>query len=432
MKKKIILAFSGGLDTSFCVLWLKNQGFEVITMTVDTGGFSKAEIKQIENRASELKVFKHYFLDAQKEFYQKIVTFIILGNILRGGVYPLCAGPERIIIAQKLVEVAQKEQAGYVAHGSTGAGNDQVRFDVTVKTLAPDLNIIAPVRKFMIQRSDEVKFLKKQGITVPNHTRSYSINKGMLGTTIGGKETKNSWESVPDEVYSGIIPLDKTSNKPEEIIISFEKGLPKAVKTRSARWQAELSEAILPAQAGTPPTVEESGIEIMDYLAKIGGEHGVGKGIHLGTTILGIKGRVAFAAPAVTILIKAHKELEKLVLTKWQLFWKDHLADVYGNFLHEALYFDPVMRDIEALIDSSQKQVTGEARVKLFKGNVTITGVRSPYSLLDPKVAVYGENNSLWTGREAEGFCKIYGLQSILAARSGQNEVAPRKGAQHP
>lgn len=409
MKKKIILAFSGGLDTSYSVLWLKKQGFEVITMTVDTGGFSKAEIKQIENRASELKVFKHYFLDAKNEFYEKIVTFIIKGNILRGGVYPLCAGPERIIIAEKLVEIAQKEQAGYVAHGSTGAGNDQVRFDVTIKTLAPDLKIIAPIRELSIQRNEEIQFLKKQGITVSDHTRSYSINKGMLGTTIGGKETKNSWETPPDEVYEGIAPISQTPDQAEMVTIKFDKGLPVALNKQ-----------------------ELNGLNLINSLTVLGSKHGVGKGIHLGTTILGIKGRVAFFSPAMLILIKAHQTLEKLVLTKDQLFWKNMLTEVYGNLLHEAKYFDPLAKDIEALIESSQKYVTGEVRMKLFKGNIIIDGVKSPYSLLDPKIAVYGEKNSLWTGREAEGFSKLYGLESILAARTSQNEVAPRKGVQYP
>ena len=406
--KKIILAFSGGLDTSYSVLWLKKKGFTVITMTVDTGGFSNAEKDLIAKKAEELKVFKHYFLDAKKEFYQKIVTFIIKGNILRGGVYPLCAGPERIIIAEKLVEIAQKEQADYVAHGSTGAGNDQVRFDVTINTLAPKLSIIAPIRQLSIQRNDEIKFLKKQGLMISNQTKSYSVNKGMLGTTIGGKETKNSWESPPEEVYEGITPISQTPDQAEMITIKFNKGLPVALNDKKF-----------------------SGAKIMEKLTLLGSYHGIGKGIHLGTTILGIKGRVAFFSPAILILIKAHQELEKLVLTKDQLFWKKTLSEVYGNLLHEALYFHPLARDIEAMIGSSQKYVTGEARVKLYKGNLTVEGVRSPYSLLDPCVAVYGEKNTLWDGREAEGFSKIYGLESILAARLSQNEVAPRKGMQH-
>jgi argininosuccinate synthase len=217
----------------------------------------------------------------------------------------------------------------------------------------------------------------------------------MLGVTVGGKETKGSWESPPDDVYPGITPIVKTPDKPTEFILSFQKGLPIAVDEKKM-----------------------DGVEIMEYLSEVGGKHGVGKNIHLGNTILGIKGRIAFAAPAISILIKAHKELEKLVLTKWQLFWKDHLADVYGNFLHEALYFDPVMRDIEAFINSSQNHVTGKVKVKLFKGNIIIEGYKSPYSLMNPKVAVYGEENTLWTGVEVAGFSKLYGLQSIIAANA--------------
>lgn len=394
-KKKVILAFSGGLDTSFCVLWLKEQGFEVVTLNVDTGGFTKNDLTKIKIQANLLKVSKHLTKSAKHELYDQIATYIIKGNILRGGVYPLCAGPERTLIAKKLVESALVEKADYIAHGSTGAGNDQVRFDVAIKTLAPGLNIITPIRDLNITREKEVEYLEKMKIPVNSVSKSYSINKGLLGITIGGRETKNSWEEVPDEAYPGINPVSKTPNKSEEIIISFKNGLPCALNSKIM-----------------------AGLGIMKTLDDIGRKHGVGKGIHLGTTILGIKGRIAFAAPAITILIKAHAELEKLVLSKAQLFWKSQLSEVYGNFLHEALYFDPVMRDIETMIDSSQTRVSGDVKVRLFKGSVFITGVRSPYSLLDQNVAVYGEENSLWDGRDAAGFSKIYGIQSILWARS--------------
>lgn len=390
--KKVILAFSGGLDTSFCVLWLKSQGFDVVTLTVDTGGFDKDEINNIAKKSKLLGATKHIFIDGKKDIYDKIVTYIIKGNILRGGVYPLCAGPERIIIASKLVDVAIFEKAYFVSHGSTGAGNDQVRFDVTIKALAPKLKIITPIRESGVTRGEELLCLKKHNIPVEDISKKYSINKGMLGITIGGKETKGSWESPPENIYPGITPLSQTPDKPVEIIISFKKGLPAGINGKK---------------------MEEIGI--INDLKIIGGKHGIGKNIHLGNTIIGIKGRIVFAAPAFTILIKAHKELEKLVLTKWQLFWKDHLADVYGNFLHEALYFDPVMRDIEAMIDSSQNNVSGDVKVKLYKGNIIIEGCKSPYSLMNPDIAVYGEKNTLWTGEEAIGFSKLYGLQSILA-----------------
>ncbi len=393
--KKIILAFSGGLDTSFCVLHLQQKGFEVVTLTVDTGGFSNQDKEDIAKQAKLLKVKKHYFIDGKNDLYDALVAYIIKGNILRGGVYPLSAGPERIVIATKLVEIAQKENASYVAHGSTGAGNDQIRFDVTIKVLAPHLKILTPIRELGIKREEELAILEKHGIPVPNIAKSYSINKGMLGVTIGGKETKGSWESPAEEVYSGVTPLEKTPNKPDLIVINFKEGLPVGINGKAL-----------------------DGVVIIDQLAKLGGKHGIGKNIHLGNTILGIKGRVAFAAPAITILIKAHKELEKLVLTKWQSFWKDILTEVYGSFLHEALYFDPVMKDIEAMIDSSQKHVTGEVKIKLFKGNIIVEGYKSPYSLMNPQVATYGEENVLWDGKDAEGFAKIYGLQSLLAANA--------------
>ena len=394
--KKVVLAFSGGLDTSFCAFYLVKKGYEVITMTVDTGGFTKKDQEYIAKQSELVGASKHYFIDGKKELYEKIVSYIIKGNILRGGVYPLSAGPERLIIATKLVEIAKKENANFVAHGATGAGNDQVRFDVTVKVFSPDTKIIAPIRSLSISRNEEMKILKKYGIPFNETKKDYSINQGMLGMTIGGKETKGSWDSPPDSIYP-ITSIEDVPNIGQEIIIDFENGLPTHINN-----------------------IKKAGVEIIKYLNELGANHAVGKGIHLGNTILGIKGRVAFAAPGILILIKAHKELEKLVLTKWQLFWKDILTEAYGNFLHEALYFDPVVKDIEALIDSSQKKVTGQVKIKLIKGNIIIVGYKSPYSLMDQKIATYGEENSFWTGQEAAGFSKIYGLQSILAQKANK------------
>jgi argininosuccinate synthase len=392
--KKVVLAFSGGLDTSFCAFYLTKKDYEVITMTVDTGGFTKKDQEQIAEQSKLVGAAKHYFIDGKKELYEKIVSYIIKGNILRGGIYPLSAGPERLIIATKLVEIAKKENAFAVAHGSTGAGNDQVRFDVTVKVFAPEIKIIAPIRSLSITRNEEINILKKYGVPFNETKKDYSINQGMLGITIGGKETKGSWDSPPDDIFP-VSSIEKAPNIGDEIVINFENGLPTHINDK-----------------------EMTGIKMIKHLNELGGKHGVGKGIHLGNTILGIKGRVAFVAPASLILIKTHKELEKLVLTKWQLFWKDILTEAYGNFLHEALYFDPVVKDIEALIDSSQKKVTGQVKVKLIKGNIIIVGYKSPYSLMDQKIATYGEKNSFWTGQEAAGFSKIYGLQSILAQKA--------------
>ena len=298
---------------------------------------------------------------------KKIVSYIIKANILRGGVYPLSAGPERIIQATEVVKIAKKIGANAVSHGSTGAGNDQVRFDVAINTLAPEMEIITPIRELGISREEEIEFLEKHGYKAEKISKNYSINKGMLGTTIGGKETKNSWEYPPDDVYTTVVSIEKAPKKSEEIIVSIQKGLPVKINGKSL-----------------------SGIELMSCLNALGAKHGVGKGVHLGNTILGIKGRIAFEAPAALILIKAHKELEKLVLTKWQSFWKDIVSEAYGNFLHEGLYFDPVVKDIEALIDSSQYVVTGDVKIKLHKGNIIVMGVKSPYSLMDKKVATYG------------------------------------------
>lgn len=389
----VVLAFSGGLDTSFCVVYLKQQGYQVVTVTVDTGGFSDQESNQIAKKARLLGATRHYFVDGKQQLYDQFISYIIKGNILRGGVYPLCAGTERYVIASELVKIAKKLGAKYIAHGSTGAGNDQIRFDIALKISAPELTVLTPIRDLGIKREDEIELLKKYNFPIPSSSNTYSINQGMLGITVGGKETKGSWETPPEHTYSGITPIKATPDLPATLIISFYKGLPIAVDSKKM-----------------------NGTDIFNYLTQVGGKHGAGKNIHLGDTILGIKGRIAFAAPAALILIKAHKELEKLVQTRWQSFWKEILSNFYGNLLHEGLYFDPVMQDITAMIDSSQENVTGDVRIKLFKGNIIIEGCKSPYSLMDTETAVYGEENPMWNARDLTGFSKIYGLQSTIAA----------------
>ncbi len=393
--KKVILAFSGGLDTSFCALYLKAQGYNVVTLTVDTGGFTKQDKEVIKKQAKKVGSIKHIFINAKQDLFDAFAAYIIKGNVLRGGVYPLCVGPERIIIAKKLAELAILEKADAVAHGSTGAGNDQVRFDIALSVLLPGTKVITPIRDLGITRSKEIEFLKKNNIQMSEAIKLYSINKGLLGTTIGGSETNGSWDPLPDSAYPTVLSIDKTPNQGEEIIISFKKGLP--VQINGKRMHV---------------------VAIMEFLNLLGAKHGVGKAIHLGNTVLGIKGRVGFEAPGALILIKAHTELEKLVLTKWQLFWKETICNAYGNFLHEALYFDPVVKDIEAFIDNSQTIVTGQVKVKLIKGNICIQGVKSSYSLMSSKIATYGEENLLWNGQDAKGFSKIYGLQSILVNRA--------------
>jgi argininosuccinate synthase len=401
-----ILAFSGGLDTSFCVPWLEERGYDVVTVTVDTGGFDCEELAQIGARSKELGAVAHHAIDGRQDLWDLVVSYIIKGNVLRGGVYPLCAGPERLVQAMRVAEVARSYGAAAVAHGSTGAGNDQVRFDLAIRVLLPEVEIVTPIRELGAQRATEVEFLSSRGYAVPEKTGRYSINKGLLGTTIGGGETLDSWESPPDATYLDTVsPLD-APDAPHILTLTFEQGLPVALDG-----------------ATLPP------LDLMAALARAGAEHGVGRGIHLGNTIIGLKGRIAFEAPAALIAITAHKELEKLVLTKQQQFWKDHLADVYGNMLHEALYFDPVMRDIEAMIDSSQRTVTGDVRVKLFKGHIQVEGCRSPHSLLDRKVGTYGEANRAWTGAEAAAFCKLYGLQSQLAISHQPSAVSDQLSA---
>ncbi len=395
--KKAVLAFSGGLDTSFCVVYLQEQGYDVVTVTVDTGGFTAEELAGIEARARALGALRHVTRDGRQALYDQMVTYVIKGNLLRGGVYPLSVGPERIIQAAEVARVARQEGAVAVAHGSTGAGNDQVRFDVALRVLAPELEILTPIRDLGLSRAEEAAFLQEQGFDVPLLSRNYSLNRGLLGTTLGGKETKGSWEVPPDSVYPTVVPVDQAPDTAATVIIGFEAGLPVSLD----------GEAL-------------GGLALMAQLDALGAQHGFGKAIHLGDTILGIKGRIALEAPAPLILVAAHRELEKLVLTKQQAFWKQQLAEVYGNLLHEGLYFDPVIRDIEALIDSSQRRVTGEAKVQLFKGHLSVTGVRSPYSLLAQDVATYGEENVLWDGRDARGFSKIYGIQAMLAHRVGE------------
>lgn len=390
--KKVALAFSGGLDTSFCALYLREElGFEVVSVTVDTGGFSGEELKNIEKRAKDLGVLKHLTIDATKFVYEEFISYIIKGNILRGGVYPLSVGAERVAQAIEVAKVAVDENAGAVAHGSTGAGNDQVRFDVAFNVLLPGKEIITPIRSLGLSREEETVWLQKRGVTVDAGIKDYSINEGLCGTTIGGKETHDSWDFPPDTVFINTKSIDETPEKPLEVVIEFEKGLPVSLNGK---------------------TME--GREIVGELNKLAGEYGIGRGVHIGDTILGIKGRIVFEAPGPILIISAHRELEKLVLSKKQRFWKDHLSHVYGDMLHEGLYFDPVMKDIEAMIDSSQDFVTGQAKAKLYKNGFMVTGVKSDHSLMRKDLATYGEVQKLWDSRDAEGFCKIYGIPSKL------------------
>ncbi len=390
--KKAILAFSGGLDTSFCALYLKEElGYDVITVTVDTGGFTEEELENIKKRADELKVLKHYTIDAKSFVYDNFISYIIKANSMRGGVYPLSVGAERVAQAIEVVKIAKKEKADALAHGSTGAGNDQVRFDVSFNVLAPELKILTPVRSLGWSRTQEADWLRSRGIEIDPTVQDYSYNEGLWGTTIGGKQTHDPWDFPPEDVFIKTSPKKDSKKESMEVIIDFEKGLPTSLNNKKMK-----------------------GIEIIQYLNELAGKWGIGRGVHIGDTIFGIKGRIIFEAPAPIILITAHKELEKLVLSKQQRFWKDHLGQVYGDMLHEAQYFDPVMRDIEALIDSSQKYVKGSARVLLKDGSFLVTGVKSPNSMIKKDLATYGEVQKLWDWRDAEGFCKVYGIPQRL------------------
>jgi argininosuccinate synthase len=401
----IALAFSGGLDTSYCVPRLADAGWAVHTVYVDTGGSSPVERRAIRLQAERVGAVAHHEIEARQEVYDRFVRFLIQGNVLRGEVYPLSVAAERTQQALSVVDTARRIGARAVAHGSTGAGNDQVRFDVALRVLAPDLEIVTPIRDEGISREQAIAFLTSRGLPVPAKAGAYSINRGLWGTTWGGGWTHDTWAGPPDELLepAGDAP------PPREIVLGWDRGL-----------AIELD--------GEPLT----GPALIQRLGELTGSYGIGRNIHVGETALGIKGRIGFEAGAALLLIGAHRELEKLVLTKWQAFWKDQLARFYGDRLHEGQYFDPALRDIEALIESSQARVTGETRVRLAPGRFYVVGTRSPHSMMDSSVATYGEENLLWTGDEARAFARVAAVSSLLAARAANetpvNPTAVRGG----
>ncbi len=392
MSHKVLLAFSGGLDTSYCVVWLKSQGHEVHTVTVDTGGFSPEELARIEALSPKLGAVSHRTVDARAELFAGYLRFLIAGNVLRGNLYPLSVSAERVCQARRTVAVAKEMGITALAHGSTGAGNDQVRFDVAFRALAPDLALMTPIRDLAPSRAEERAYLAAAGFDFPEKLESYSVNEGMWGTSIGGKETHDSWSCLPDEAYPGGAVDPALPAK--EIVLGFHQGQPCALDG-----------------ADLDP------VAIVQRLNELGGRYGIGRGIHLGDTILGIKGRVGFEAPAAHLLIAAHRELEKLVLSGKQLFWKELVGNLYGSMLHEGHFFDPVVRDLEAFLASSQGHVSGEVRLRLHPRTFAVEGVRSPFTLMNA-AASYGEGTKLWTGADAEGFAKIFGLQQLLALQT--------------
>ncbi len=392
MKKTIALAFSGGLDTSFCVLHLRDKGWNVVTITVDTGGFSAEELRLLDARSKALGAIRHVAIDAREELFDRYLRYLVYGNVLRGQLYPLSVSAERVCQAARIAQAARELGADAIAHGSTGAGNDQLRFDIAFRVLAPELEIVTPIRDGALSRDEEAAYLRGHGVDVPETTAAYSVNRGLWGTSVGGRETMTSDRPLPPEAWPGGTP---GALPPLVLTLGFERGVPVKLD----------GEPLAP-------------VDLISALTSLASGYGIGRGVHLGDTILGIKGRVGFEAAAATLLIAAHRELEKLVLSAAQLQWKETLGNLYGNLLHEARFFDPLARDLEAFLESSQAPVTGEASFTLYPRTWEVNGVRSPNSLMNSTVADYGEGNKFWTGAEARAFSKLYGLPQLLSARA--------------
>ena len=386
--KKVVLAFSGGLDTSFCCIYLsKDLGLEVHSVVVNTGGFSAEEIKNIEARAYELGVKSHTTIDETENYYRDTIKYLIFGNVLKNATYPLSVSAERVCQATAIANYAKKIGAESVAHGSTGAGNDQVRFDMIFNTLIPGVEIITPIRDLKLSREAEIDYLAQHGFPYSAEKAKYSINKGLWGTSVGGAETLTSNQYLPESAW----PTSATSTEPQKVTIDFEKGEPVALNGEKF-----------------------GAVKVIQQLQDLAQPYGIGRDIHVGDTIIGIKGRVGFEAAAPIILVKAHHTLEKHTLTKWQLAWKDQIAGFYGNWMHEGQMHDPVMRDIEAFLSSSQETVTGRVIVELHPYRFVIVGIESEHDLMNNKFGSYGEMNEGYTGDDVKGFSKIFGNQTII------------------
>ena len=400
----VVLAYSGGLDTSYCVKYLSEEkGLDVYAITVNTGGFSEEQIEDIQTRALSLGVKGFIAKDVTRDYYDSCLKYLIFGNVLKNNTYPLSVSAERVFQAIAVAEYARSIGASYVAHGSTGAGNDQVRFDMIFNIVLPEAEIITPIRDNRLSREAEIEYLKSKGVEIDAKKAMYSINQGIWGTSVGGKETLTSDQSLPESAY----PTQLSREGSEELTISFEKGEPVALN----------------GQRFPHPT------ELIQALESLAGPYAVGRDIHVGDTIIGIKGRVGFEAAAPLIIIKAHHLLEKHVLTKQQLIWKDMLANPYGNFLHEGLFYEPAMRDIEAFLTSTQAHVTGDVVVRLQPYRFTTVGIRSPYDLMQSKFGSYGEMNNAWTGDDVKGFAKIFSNQIMIHTRVKESVEEKKEGS---
>lgn len=386
---KVVLAFSGGLDTTYCAVYLtKIKNYEVHAVSVNTGGWDAAEVARIEQHAYALGVKSFTCIDETDNFYKTVIRFLIYGNVLKNNTYPLSVSAERISQAMVIGNYAKSIGATAVAHGSTGAGNDQVRFDMVFNILVPEVEIITPIRDMKLSREAEIEFLKSHGVRMNFEKAQYSINKGIWGTSVGGKETLTSKDYLPDEAF----PTQLTKQRKEQITLRFEKGELMGINDKKFK----------------------SPVQAIQELSAMASPYAIGRDVHVGDTIIGIKGRVGFEAAAPLIIIKAHHLLEKHTLTKWQLYWKDQLSAWYGNWLHEGQFLDPVMRNIESFLEETQKNVTGNVFVTLQPYHFQVTGIESEYDLMSAKFGSYGEMNNGWTGDDVRGFAKIFGNQTAI------------------
>jgi argininosuccinate synthase len=387
--KKIILAYSGGLDTTYCLVYLSRmRDFEVHALTINTGAFSEEDIAGLESRALACGAASFKCIDVREKYYRQCIRYLVFGNILKNGTYPLSVSAERIVQAVSVAEYAQLTGINAIAHGSTGAGNDQVRFDMIFLQCLPGAEIVTPIRDQKLSREEEISFLRDHRIEHDFKKAAYSVNKGIWGTSVGGKETLTSHKSLPEEAW----PTQITETEKKEVVLNFKQG--------------EL--------AGIDGKIFDSPVSAICHLQELAQPYGIGRDIHVGDTIIGIKGRVGFEAAAPLIIIKAHHLLEKHVLTKWQLYWKDQLSAWYGNWLHEGQMLDPVMRDAEAFFESTQKNVSGDVFVSLLPYRFILNGIDSPYDLMSPRFGSYGEMNKTWTGEDVKGFTKIFGNQTSI------------------